>query len=139
GPPPALPRKDFAMNPDALTAVEMKIIHALCNGLSLTAAAAQAGVPLASIFLWRHDHPLFRRNLQDAIEAHGLILQDNLRQLPPKGVDALGQILDAGDLTPAVKFRAAQFVLAACIPMPARAKPAAQTSQPRHAAAPRAA
>jgi hypothetical protein len=118
------------MNQDVLTPAEIKVIQTLIAGQSLSQAATAAGVSVSTVLGWRHDHALFERNLADALEANAILVQDALRSLVPKAVKALESILDDPAASPAIKHRAAQFILTNSLPKSAlkpKSKPAASS------------
>ena len=84
--------------PDGLDPLQVEVIKAFAEGLSLPEAAARAGVPVGAIFAWAHT----RRSAVCTVLQHASALSvhaaaDCICHLGGRAVETLAGLLDSGD------------------------------------------
>jgi hypothetical protein len=108
------------MPDSALDAPQLKVIDALLNGASLTAAADQAGVHRNTIAYWRHTSPAFEATLRDAQNERADMLREGAVARAELAFQALEQILQDPKSSTSARLRAAIFILSHALPGPAK-------------------
>lgn len=96
---------------DTLTPKQSDVLQALAEGLSVTAAAARAGVHRSSVHLWTRDHPTFSRALLAARQERAEQLTDSLANLHQLACDTFRQILSDDQAPASVRLKAAMEIV----------------------------
>ena len=97
--------------PDGLDPLQVEVIKAFAEGLSLPEAAARAGVPVGAIFAWaQSDHQFVQfYNLHRHLQYQAA--EDRLRQLAGRATETLGALLASDD--PRIRLAAELAILKA--------------------------
>ena len=102
----------FAPTPDtSLSPTQAQVAAALAQGLSVSAAGRQAGVHRTTIHHWFRAEPQFEAAVQNASREYIAALNDDLRDLSANALKTLKDLLEAPDIPPAVRLKAALAVL----------------------------
>ena len=96
---------------DTLTAKQTDVLQALAEGLSVTAAAARAGVHRSTVHLWTRDHPTFSRAWLAARQERAEHLADSLADLHQLACDTFRQILSDDQAPASVRLKAAMEIV----------------------------
>ncbi|MFN3324964.1 MAG: SEC-C metal-binding domain-containing protein [Bryobacteraceae bacterium] len=94
-----------------LTPAQLRAVHALAAGATVTAAAEAAEVHRDTIYEWRRSKPAFAQAVIQAKSACEARLHDQLATLAQLAVATLQQLLEDPDTPPAIRLRAALAVL----------------------------
>jgi hypothetical protein len=112
-------------SPDpTLTPQQHHLLSLLAQGVSITAAAAAAGVHRNTAANWRRTVPAFARELDYACRERSLYWHDQAADLAQKAIEVISTILHNESAAPSLRLRAAMKILAiATDPQPAPLKP----------------
>jgi hypothetical protein len=112
-------------SPDpTLTPQQHHVLSLLAQGLSITAAAAAAGIHRNTAANWRRTIPAFARELDYACRERSLYWHDQAAALAQKAIEVISTILHSESAAPSLRLRAAMKILAiASDPQPAPMKP----------------
>jgi transposase-like protein len=102
----------FTSNSDSsLSTVQQQVAAALAEGLTVSAAARQAGVHRTTIHSWMRGEPAFRAAVRSAQSEYVACLKDDLRALSAAALQTLHKLLE-DPATPAfVRMRTALAIL----------------------------
>jgi len=102
----------FAPISDAnLSPVQAKVIAALAQGHTITAAAEDAGVHRTTIHHWIRSEPAFKTAMQAAHSEYTATLNDGMRELAALALKTLRDLLNDPFTPPALRLKAALAVL----------------------------
>jgi transposase-like protein len=109
-----------------LSTPQLQIVALLASGVSVSAAAAQAGVHRSTVHNWRLRDPLFARELDRARECHAAEVRSQMESLASQALETLHSILTGPNTSDSVRLKAALAVLQAVPAVPqSEADPAA--------------
>ena len=94
-----------------LSPVQAQVVAALAQGLTVTAAAQDAGIHRATIYEWFKTVPGFKKAVDESREDFKETLRDDLKTLSAKALSALHEILDNPKAPAGARVRAALAVL----------------------------
>jgi|HubBroStandDraft_6_1064221.scaffolds.fasta_scaffold1532981_1 Homeodomain-like domain len=97
--------------PPTLTPVQAQVVHALSQGVTITAAAQAAGLHRATIHNWLKTLPAFETAVNEARADYVLTLRDDLKSMSCLALSTLRGLLETNDTPAAVRLRAALAVL----------------------------
>jgi transposase-like protein len=107
------------MTDSILSAQQIQVIDALSNGVSMTDAAAQAGVHRNTITNWRRNHLPFQYALADAQYDRALLFRERSEALVDQAYATLEALLADPKTPPSVRLKAALFLIEkASVPPP---------------------
>jgi transposase-like protein len=95
----------------ALSPQERIVINALSEGVSMTDAAAQAGVHRNTIANWRRNSLLFREALADAQYDRALLFRDKAEARVDRALETLDAVLNDPKASASVRLKAALFII----------------------------
>lgn len=96
---------------DRPTPTQERVIAALVQGATITAAAAHNHVDAATVHYWCRSHPAFQSALGRAREIHGENVREGLRLLSAQALDTLRNLLADPQTPPSIRLRAALSVI----------------------------
>lgn len=96
---------------EQLTPTQLEVLQHLVGGLTVTAAARKVHLHRATIYRWLKDSPAFRDSLDRYQQSVAESAPERLRELRIQAFDALEDSLSGSDSTPAVRLRAAIYIL----------------------------
>jgi AcrR family transcriptional regulator len=94
-----------------LSPAQAQVVHALAQGVTVTAAAAATGVHRTTIYHWFNTLPEFQTAAEQARQEYVATLSDQLRELSSVALTTLRSLLDDPTAPAAVRLRAALAVL----------------------------
>ena len=92
---------------DTLTPLQVQVLESLVAGLSVTAAAKQAGVHRTTVHLWTRTLPDFARALLTLRQQRADRVMDELGDLAHLAINTFRQILSDENAASSVRLRAA--------------------------------
>ncbi len=95
---------------DTLTPLQVQVLESLVAGLSVTAAAKQAGVHRTTVHLWTRNLPDFARALLTLRQQRADRLMDELGDLADLAINTFRQILSDESASASVRLKAAMEV-----------------------------
>jgi len=95
----------------SLTPDQVKIVLALAQGTTFTAAAQAAGLNRVTIYRWLKTQEAFAAAVEQARADYILTLRDQLKDYTVHALATLGTLLDDPNTPPAVRFRIAMVIL----------------------------
>ena len=96
---------------DALSPKQLEVLAHLAAGLTVTRAARKASIHRSTIYLWLKQCPAYRAALETHLNIFSEAMTDRLRELHLQAIDALEDSLCGPESTPAVRLRAALYIL----------------------------
>ena len=96
---------------DVLSPVQAQVVTALAQGLSVTAAARQAGVHRDTIYDWLNKQPEFESFVESARSEYVAVLADGMRDLATRALETLRDLLDDRETPAAVRLKTALAIL----------------------------
>jgi uncharacterized protein YchJ/transposase-like protein len=100
-----------------------KVLVATAAGANLHLAARAAGVHRTTLYVWQKEDPEFAAALRNAREARSQEAIEGIHQLHHQALSTLSQTLNDPSVSPALRLRAAIFILnttTAAAPKPSR-------------------
>ncbi|MBL8233393.1 MAG: SEC-C domain-containing protein [Bryobacterales bacterium] len=94
-----------------LKPIHMQVLHALAAGVSVTEAAAAAGVHRTTVHHWCRCHPKFAATLRNARYERMSRVQEDLDTLTPSAIQVMRETLNDPQLPPSLRLRAALSVV----------------------------
>ena len=94
-----------------LSPAQARVVVALAQGLSVTAAAREAGVHRDTIYQWLRNQPEFETAVENARAEYVAILADGVRDLAARALETLKELLDDPHTPPAVRLKTALAIL----------------------------
>jgi len=95
----------------SLTPDQVKVVLALAQGNTYTAAAQAAGLNRVTIHRWLKTQEAFAAAVEQARADYILTLRDQLKDYTVHALATLGALLDDPNTPPAVRFRIAMVIL----------------------------
>ena len=92
---------------DTLTPIQIQVLQSLVAGLSISAAAREAGVHRTSVHLWTRTLPDFARALLTLRQQRADRVMDELGDLADLAINTFRQILSDENASASVRLRAA--------------------------------
>ena len=108
---------------EALTPQQLQVINALTEGITMTDAAALAGVHRNTIANWRRNSLFFREALADAQYDRALLFRDMAEGMLDLAFATLNTLLIDPKASPSVRLKAAMFIIEKATTPPAPKKP----------------
>ena len=99
------------MSDYALSALQLEVIDALSSGVTITAAAAQAGVHRNTICNWRRNQVPFQHALAHAQYDRAMLYREKIEELVDLAVETLSSLLSDPQASPSVRLKAALAVV----------------------------
>jgi len=99
------------MSDYALSALQLEVIDALSSGVTITAAAAQAGVHRNTICNWRRNQVPFQHALAHAQYDRAMLYREKIEELVDLAVETLSGLLSDPKASPSVRLKAALAVV----------------------------
>ena len=98
--------------PDSkLSAVQQRVIAALANGRTISAAAADVQMHRSTIYEWRKTVPVFREALAAARAEYTAQLSDEMKDLSASALETVRALWQDAQMPPSVRLRAALAIL----------------------------
>lgn len=97
---------------EELTPSQLDVIQRIVGGATVSKAARLVGIHRSTIYIWLRSSPAFAAALDRYQGEVARAADERLRELVTLAYDALEECLAGPDTTPAVRFRAAAYVLA---------------------------
>jgi hypothetical protein len=94
-----------------LTPPELQVVEPLSNGVTLTDAAAQAGIHRNTIANWRLNSPDFREALATARHDRAVLYRERAVELADLAFETLRNVLTGPKSSPSIRLRAAIFII----------------------------
>jgi len=95
------------------TPVQQRVIAALVQGSTISAAARAAGLHRTTVHYWCRTQPHFRLALEQAKQIHADFVRDELRALSRTAMDVLKRMITNPNYSGAVRLRAILAVIQA--------------------------
>ena len=96
---------------DTLTPLQVQVLESLVAGLSVTAAAKQAGVHRTTVHLWTRTLPDFARALLTLRQQRADRVMDELGDLADAAINTFRQILSDEQAPASVRLKAAMEIV----------------------------
>lgn len=94
-----------------LSPAQTRVIAALTQGCSVTAAAREAGIHRTTIHHWLRSEPQFKTALETAQREYVATLSDEMRDLAARALQTLHTLLEDPNTPPAVRLKTALAIL----------------------------
>ena len=94
-----------------LSPTQAKVVAALAQGRTISAAARDAGIDRGTIHRWLRDQPAFKSAVQSARREYTGLLNDQLRELASTALDTLRTLLENPDTASSVRLKTALAIL----------------------------
>ena len=94
-----------------MSSQQIAVIDALSSGVSVTGAAARAGIHRNTINLWRRNTLPFQHALSHAQYDRALLFREKAESLVDKAYDTLAALLNDPQTPPSVRLRASLFLI----------------------------
>jgi transposase-like protein len=94
-----------------LPPVQAQVVAALAQGLTISAAARQAGVHRATIHNWINNESGFKAAMDNAQREYAAVVSDEMRELAASALKTLHKLLEDPETPGFVRLRAALAVL----------------------------
>ncbi len=101
----------FAPISDAPSRAQAKVIAALAQGQTVTAAAEDAGIHRTTIHHWMRSEPAFKVAVRTAQAEYAEDLNDGMRELAARALQTLHHLLNDPNTPPAIRLKTALAVL----------------------------
>ena len=95
----------------SLSPAQAQVVAALAQGLTVSAAARQAGVHRTTIHHWRRNEAEFRAAVENAQREYAAVLNDEMRELGATALKTLQKLLESPDTPDFVRLKTALAVL----------------------------
>jgi hypothetical protein len=105
-----IPIADYSPDP-TLTEQQHRIAARLACGWSATQAAISESIHRNTVGYWHRTIPAFARELEFAAREQRRYWQDEATQLAPHAMHAIAECITAPKSSPALRFRAATFII----------------------------
>jgi hypothetical protein len=105
------PTDSDTISGSTLSSAQARVVVALAQGLSVTAAARQAGVHRDTIYQWLTNQPEFEAAVENARAEYAAILADGLRDLAARALETLRELLDDPKTPHAIRLKTALAIL----------------------------
>ena len=105
-----------------LSPLQHQVIDALSSGVSITAAAADAGIHRNTIANWRRQNPLFAEVLSSAQYDRALLMRERAESLVDLAFQTLQSILNDPAAPASVRLKAALHIITTASTQPAPEK-----------------
>ena len=94
-----------------LSPAQAQVVTALAQGLSVTAAARQAGVHRDTIYDWLNKQPEFEESVETARSEYVAVLADGMRDLSTRALETLNNLLGDSKTPAGVRLKTALAIL----------------------------